>query len=196
VRSTEAYFLEDVGVMKDLVGVAATSATVILYLAILLPTVSAATVNYPSDVTISTDKPSYVGNATIYVSGVVPEAKEFDVTVTIASPGHAVITTAGQTTDEDTGGFTVSFSAGGATWSQAGAYVATVIFPGQVFISANTTFKYAPVRVTSSQSSTTSVQATNPSAALPIASIAVAAAIILAVGFVAFRMRSRRGGHS
>jgi hypothetical protein len=164
---------------------------VMLYLAIFLPNALAVTTSSASDVTISTDRSNYTGNATIVVSGTVPEAKDFDVTVTITSPGGAVIATSGQRTDEDSGGFTVSFKAGGPSWGDAGNYTATVIFPGQIFISGTITFAYGPLPTGSSQ--TTSIApATSLSSLLPLAALGVAGVLILVVGFLALRMRSKR----
>lgn len=171
-----------------------------LYIALVSSVASGATTTPTSDVEINTDKPSYNGNATIIVSGVVPEAKEYDVTVTITSPGGAVIATAGQTTDEDSGEFTVSFTAGGVTWGTAGNYTATVIFPGQTFITGSTTFAYTPLSVSSSQSSKslTSSQSSSASpAATTLASQPTIVALAAAAGFIvlgllALLVRSRR----
>ncbi len=72
-------------------------------------TASAATVTTEPGDAITTDRSNYTGNETIVVSGNVNEAKDLSVTVTITAPSGGRMATADETTDEDTGGFTVAF---------------------------------------------------------------------------------------
>lgn len=148
-----------------------------------------------SGASVYTDRPSYTGNATIVVSGVVPQAKDFDVTVTIKSPSGVSVATADQTADEDTGGFTVAIKAGGQAWSEDGMYTATVVFfPSQrAIVSASAPFNYAtsPRTPTTTASGEATKMAPNPlliGSGLLIVIVAVALVLVM---FVLRRNRKR-----
>jgi hypothetical protein len=146
---------------------------------------------------VSTDKPSYVGSATIVVSGVDASANG-GISIVINNPRNAPVTSQNVGVAQN-GSFSATFQATWPIWNVSGVYRVTVIAPIADFVGAPPTsyvsFNYTAVATTSSTaSSTTSSSGTGTGGgdSSSTASILVVVLIIVvAVGLVGFMLRSR-----
>jgi len=160
------------------------------------PLVRGASSTTESGDNFSTDKPSYIGNATIIVSGVLMESADNDVTITIMNPSGVQVAVADQTTDADNGGFTVAFKAGGQTWTEGGTYAVTVVFVAnaQQTFSMNTTFSYSPLQSATTTGSVSSSTESTTTPGFPLEATGLVA--IAAVAVVALSILLRRKGRA
>jgi hypothetical protein len=162
-----------------------------------LAVVSGATTNSSTTANpfpVSTDKPSYVGSATIVLSGVDPSASG-GISVLIANPRNVPIASQNVGVAQN-GSFSAAFQASWPTWNESGVYRVTVIAPIPDFVGAQPTsyayFNYTAVPPTSTGTSTTSTISDGNDGASSIASIlGVVGVIVVAVAIVGFMLRSR-----
>jgi hypothetical protein len=101
-------------------------------------------------ITVSTDKPSYSGTATIHVSGTVSGGTIPSGTsayIEIRNPQNTLVDSGTAPVDPATGAYSKDFVAGGPSWGVAGLYRVTVSWAPDLAtppVSASTGFTYTP----------------------------------------------------
>lgn len=112
---------------------------------LLLPFASAAFA-----ITVTTDKSSYSGTATIHVSGTISGGaipSGTSVSIQIRNPQNTLVDAGTAPVDPATGSYSKDFVAGGPSWSVPGLYTVTVSWAPDLStppISASTGFTYTP----------------------------------------------------
>ncbi len=144
---------------------------------------------------VSTDTPSYVGNATIVVSGVDASANG-GISIVIANPKNNAVASQNVGVAQN-GSFSATFLARWPVWNESGVYRVTVVAPIADFVgtppTSYTSFNYTAVQPTSTGTSST---ATSPNGAGDNGSsipsiLGVVGVIVVAVALVGFMLRSR-----
>jgi len=148
---------------------------------------------------LTTDKSSYVGNATIVVSGVDPSANG-GIAIAITNPKNLAVASQNVGVTQN-GSFSATFLARWPVWNESGVYRVTAIAPIADFVGNQPTsyayFNYTAVPPASTGTSTT---ATSPNGAGDGGAssiegiLGVVAVIVIAVAVVGLMLRSRGRG--